>query len=71
MNTIINELEQIDSKLESLNSQSILLIGNVVSWGRENVDLVEVAEILTQIASLPKSMQDTVLESIHAKIKSR
>jgi len=71
MNTIINELEQMDSKLESLNSQSMLLIGNVVSWGRENVDLVEVAEILTQIASLPKSMQDMVLESIHAKIKSR
>lgn len=71
MNTIINEIEQIDSKLESLNSQSILLVGNVISWGRENVDLVEVAEILTQIASLPKSMQDIVLESIYAKIKAR
>lgn len=68
--TIINQLENIDSKLESLNSQSLLLVGNALCWSND-VNVGEIAEILGQIASLPKSLQATVLESIYAKVKAR
>jgi hypothetical protein len=68
--TIINQLETIDSKLESLNSQSLLLVGNTLCWSND-VNVGEIAEILGQIASLPKSLQETVLDSIYAKVKAR
>lgn len=70
MNNTINQLEQIDQQLEEMDSQSLLLVGNIVGWGKE-VELTEVAKILSEIISLPQSLQSTVLDSIHAKIKAR
>ena len=69
---LMNQLETIDRDLENLNSQSLLMVGNIL--GQANlgmIDLGELAQLLGEIAQLPKSLQDAVLESIHAKIKAR
>lgn len=68
MNSTIDQLETIDQQLDDMDSQCLLMVGNILS---RDVDINQLAKSLTEIASLPKTLQETVLDSILAKIKAR
>ena len=68
MNSTINQLEQVDQQLGSLNNQDLLMIVNVLI---NSNDPVVFGQIVADIGAMPKSLQEMVIDSIHAKIKAR
>lgn len=64
---VLNQLEQIDQQLEKLSNHDLLMIANILI----NSDAGTLAEVLTGVAALPKSLQGMVIDSIHAKVKAR
>lgn len=68
MNNTINQLEQVDQQLGSLNNQDLLMIVNVLI---NSNDPVVFGQIVADIGAMPKSLQEMVIDSIHAKIKAK
>lgn len=68
MNNTINQLEQIDQQLESLNNQDLLMIASVLINSNNPVVF---GQIVADIGTMPKSLQGMVIDSIHAKVKQR
>lgn len=65
--TIINQIESIDQQLEQLNHHDLLMISNILV----NSDAGTLAEVLAGVATLPKSMQKMIIDSIFEKVKNK
>ena len=65
--TIINQIESIDQQLEQLNHHDLLMISNILV----NSDAGRLAEVLAGVATLPKSMQKMIIDSIFEKVKNK